>query len=152
GVAVSRVLDRRPGALWSPAAWRAYVRSPAFGYQLLLLSIGPLLPLVDVLDEVESEVAWVLFLVPLYAIYYLSLVSVGLHERTEELQRTVEALEVARQREADLAGYAALVTQAQEEERRRLARELHDDTAQTLVALSRGLDTLATRPQGPPLS
>ncbi|HEU5347327.1 MAG TPA: ATP-binding protein, partial [Ktedonobacterales bacterium] len=41
--------------------------------------------------------------------------------------------------------YAALITSAQEEERRRLSRELHDDTAQTLVALSRGLDALSSR-------
>ncbi|HEX6817557.1 MAG TPA: sensor histidine kinase, partial [Ktedonobacterales bacterium] len=34
------------------------------------------------------------------------------------------------------------------EERRRLARDLHDDTAQALVALARGLDTLAGRRAG----
>lgn len=152
GVAISRILDRGPGALWSGAAWRAYLGSPAFGFQVLLLSVGPLLPLVEILDDAEAELAWVLFLVPLYAIYYLSLLSVRLQQRTDELQRTIGALGVARQREVELTGYAALVTRAQEEERRRLARELHDDTAQTLVALSRGLDTLATRPADPPLS
>jgi signal transduction histidine kinase len=52
---------------------------------------------------------------------------------------------VAREREAALEDYAALITSAQEEERRRLSRELHDDTAQTLVALSRGLDALSSR-------
>ncbi len=51
----------------------------------------------------------------------------------------------AREREAALEDYAALITHAQEEERRRLSRELHDDTAQTLVALSRGLDALSSR-------
>ncbi len=39
--------------------------------------------------------------------------------------------------------YATLITRVQEEERRRLARELHDDTAQALIALSLGLDGLS---------
>jgi len=41
-----------------------------------------------------------------------------------------------------LRDYASLITRVQEEERRRLARELHDDTAQALIALSLGLDGL----------
>jgi signal transduction histidine kinase len=40
--------------------------------------------------------------------------------------------------------YARQITQAQESERRRIARELHDDTIQSMVALSRQLEALAT--------
>jgi signal transduction histidine kinase len=43
--------------------------------------------------------------------------------------------------------YARQITRAQEDERKRIARELHDDTIQALVALSRRLDALSTLPE-----
>jgi signal transduction histidine kinase len=131
---------------------RRYVASPALRFQILLLSVGPLLPLAELLDDIDAEFAWLLFLVPLCAVYYLALMSVRLEQGTHELEKTVAQLKAARRREAELSDYAALITRAQEDERRRLARELHDDTAQALIALSRGLDTLASRRVEPPLS
>jgi len=48
----------------------------------------------------------------------------------------------------NLRFYLQQVTRAQEEERKRIARELHDDTIQALIVLSRQLDDLASRAKG----
>src|SRR3974377_1162406 len=122
------------------AAWREYLQSSVLRFQVLVLSVGPLLPVVDIYDDRAAELAWLFFLAPLLAIYYLALISTRLSMRTTELQRTFQDLSSARRREDELRDYASLITRVQEEERSRLARELHDDTAQALIALSLGLD------------
>lgn len=122
--------------------WKVFLTSPALRFQALVLSVGPLLPVVDIFDNVVAEVAWLFFLVPLFAIYYLALASTRLGIRTDTLQETLTDLSSARRRQDELRDYATLITRVQEEERRRLARELHDDTAQALIALALGLDGL----------
>src|SRR2546430_945718 len=124
------------------AAWREYLQSSVFRFQILVLTVGPLLPVVDIFDDRAAELAWLFFLVPLFAIYYLALISTRLSIRTDELQSTFQDLNTAKRRQEELRDYASLITRVQEEERRRLARELHDDTAQALIALSLGLDGL----------
>jgi PAS domain S-box-containing protein len=51
--------------------------------------------------------------------------------------------------EENLRFYLQQVTRAQEDERKRIARELHDDTAQALVVLSRQLDSFISARQRP---
>jgi len=43
--------------------------------------------------------------------------------------------------------YARKITQAQENERKRIARELHDDTIQSMIGISRRLEALSTTEQ-----
>lgn len=60
-----------------------------------------------------------------------------------ELATALESAEMRRQEQEALQRYAKGVTLAQEQERRRIARDLHDDTAQSLVTLARGLSRIS---------
>ena len=56
------------------------------------------------------------------------------------IQVLLRDVTVERQRQLGLRAYAAHVLRAQEEERKRIAQELHDETVQTLILLCRRLD------------
>jgi signal transduction histidine kinase len=61
---------------------------------------------------------------------------VGGVEEIEELRRTLDQMAGRIQSyQRGMHDYIAAITEGQEEERKRLARELHDDTAQALIAL-----------------
>jgi two-component system sensor histidine kinase DegS len=63
----------------------------------------------------------------------------------QEQQRVTEELRVMQQ---NLRFYLQQATKAQEEERKRISHELHDDTIQALVVLSRQLDALSSDDKG----
>jgi signal transduction histidine kinase len=65
-------------------------------------------------------------------------------ERTRELERLYREL---RKRDESRGQLLSKVISAQEDERRRIARELHDETSQTLSALAMGLETTYTSAQ-----
>lgn len=68
----------------------------------------------------------------------------------QKLAQEIAVRGQAQAREGEMRTFLSLFTQASEEERRRIARELHDDTAQTLVAITRRLDRLESALQTMP--
>lgn len=66
---------------------------------------------------------------------------VGGIQEIEDLRRTLAGMAEQIQRyQAGMRDYIAAVTLAQEEERKRLARELHDETVQALIALGQRIE------------
>ncbi len=79
--------------------------------------------------------------------------STGLCDENGVVQYVLSTgIDVTQQQRAEqnIRRYAELVTEAQEEERKRIARELHDETAQELARLALDIDLLIGSPKGLP--
>jgi two-component system sensor histidine kinase UhpB len=123
-----------PHLEWAAAlAALATLVSVAINFAVLKAALQPLEVLNRVVGEVrqgnlEVRVPDVLFTDPV------------LDDLNETLNEILDALQAHR---AHLQALSAQVLQAQEDERKRIARELHDETAQVLTTLLIGLKMLA---------
>jgi len=68
--------------------------------------------------------------------------------RPQAFQNMARDITEERRLQDNLQFYLRQVLQAQEDERKRLARELHDDTSQQILLLTHGVDNLASKAEG----
>jgi len=86
---------------------------------------------------------------------YLHFTASPIRNNNGEITGAIETLENITERkkaEENLRYYLQEITKAQEEERKRIARELHDSSAQNLIALLHQLDNLLTDKTKLPMS
>jgi len=100
-----------------------------------LLSLGGVIPIIIYTWSINAVISNIAML--LLPLLIISLVTFELEWRHKERKNFLE-------REEERRAYLSKVFEAQEEERQRIARDLHDETIQTLLAIANGAETLVS--------
>jgi two-component system sensor histidine kinase DegS len=138
----------------APIVWAGFLFGWRGSFIVSLVGLGCMLPRAIIISEHPKdallETAVVFVLGNVLAISFASLrkereYRKELEVSQDKLQKIAEELKGMQQ---NLHYYLKQATLAQEEERKRISHELHDDTIQALVVLSRQLDFLASKKQG----
>ena len=119
---------------------RSYVNIP--------ILIGESVDHIIHVSSVKSERVWPEELFP--RLRLLGEIFVNALERKQAEEASRESERILRQNESDLRGLAGRLIYAQEEERSRLARELHDDLAQRLAVFAIDVGRLEQQLMDPP--
>jgi signal transduction histidine kinase len=141
---------------FGPAGWRVLVEQPWREVIGPVLRYSQFMPLVAALAAIVSLLALYYgvraIARPLQALgqqaervawgdFDATRTQVGGVEEIEDLRRTLDQMaQRIRSYQGGMHGYIAAITRGQEDERKRLARELHDDTAQALIALGQRVE------------
>jgi two-component system sensor histidine kinase DegS len=138
----------------APIVWAGFMFGWRGAFITSLISLGCMLPraifVSDHPTDAILETSIVFIIGNVLAISFASLRKEREYRKQLEIsqkehQKTAEELKVIQQ---NLRYYLQQATKAQEEERKRISHELHDDTIQALVVLSRQLDSLASKKGG----
>ncbi len=146
-VAYSRLDDLPPEASVDKQTWKEWgIKSNVN----IPISVGEPVDHIISINSVKREQAWPEELFPRLQILGEIFVIALKRRQAEEASREKE--QILRQNENDLRKLAGRLIYAQEEERRRIARELHDDLSQRLAVFAIDVGRLQQQLVDPPVS
>lgn len=138
----------------APIVWAGFLFGWRGALVISLVALGCMLPRGIFISEYPTDA--ILETVVVFVIGNVLAISFASLRKEREYRKQLETSQTEQQKIADelkamqqnLRYYFQQATKAQEEERKRISHELHDDTIQALVVLSRQLDTLASNKEG----